>query len=551
MKAMLLAWGRRAARRPWLFVALLPTLLFVTQHAPASTDMPEHTLAIGALRGLLLGDPAFTQSYEANLSTSPYLAYHVLGAALAIVVRDPDVANRVLLVAVALAFPLTFRRFLGALGADRRLVWFAVLPFFSRALAIGFLPFLFSVPVGFTLVAQAVEHARDVARGAARPWRRALGLSVLGVVLFYSHLSSLSMFAPTAALCAIVVIAAERGVRRAPLLAARALAWLAVPGVVAARFLLVGRLSAQPGAGLDDGAPTTMSVGRSLHALPLWVFDNFRTRVDDVFAAGYWLVFVAVATYSIVRALRGRAPIRALTLVPLLVAVVVYVATPFRVGAAVYLNVRLAPIVLLFALVPLRMPPSRWLARALGVVSLAGATSFAVCSRLCERDEAAGLAEIEAAIRPGSKVATLAFDRRSRATYIPPYLYPASVAVAKRGGAVSFSFASLPHWSIHYRQGSAPPPHRPFWVFRPCEFRNSVDGEHYDAVVVRGEIDPFASEPLGPAYVLTRRAGRYALYERDRGRRFSGPDRGPCPVRASSEATYLPAARDDGDSSSR
>ncbi len=62
--------------------------------------------------------------------------------------------SRCLLFGVAVAFPLSFRRMLGAFHADRRLAWFAILPFFSRALSIGFLPYLFSVPVGLMLVAR-------------------------------------------------------------------------------------------------------------------------------------------------------------------------------------------------------------------------------------------------------------------------------------------------------------------------------------------------------------------------------------------------------------
>jgi hypothetical protein len=382
------------------------------------------------------------------------------------------------------------------------------------------------------LVARCVEHARALPGRTMRGVALAtLELSLIATLLFYSHVSSFSIFVPTALLCALAVTQAPRptpwGARlRAAMMSC---AWAILPALAAIRFVLVGRLSARPGSGLDDGAPGVMSIGRSLHALPLWIFDNFRHRYDDGIALGYWVLYLSAAGYAAYRVFQGKHRVTLLQSIPLLVAGVVYVATPFRVGAATFLNVRLAPIVLLLSLVPLRPLPFRSFTRLVALVSLVGGLQFYVSSRMCEREDANGLAEVLAKVRQGSSVVSLNFERTSGTTYVAPYIYEGSIPAAEHGGSVSFYFASLPHWSIRYKEGAAPPRHRPFWVFSPCEFRNRVDGAFFDAVIVRGPVDPFATEPQGPVFTKVAEAGRYKLFQRDEARTFTGPDRGPCP----------------------
>lgn len=427
----------RLARVGPVFLAVLPTLAFVAQRHPASTDFPEHTLAIGALRGLLLGHEAHTSFYTSNLATSPYLAYHALGALLATLLGSAALANRVLVVLVAAAFPLAFRRLLGAVGADRRLVWLSVMPFFSRALSIGFLPYLMSIPIGLVLVADAVRAA-NVDPGERRAWLATQAkLALLGSALFFSHLSSLTIFAPTAVLAASVSVwprGGTPGKRLERLWLSNV--WAALPLVLVGRLALVGRLSADVDHPVD--APAYMSIARSLHALPLWVFDNYSHRWDDAAALGYWLVFSAAAAYTLVRVSRGRVRIPIVRLVPLLVAVLVYLVTPFRVGAALFLNVRLAPVLVLLALVPLRLPPLRIMTKLVAAVTTLAGAVFVVSAYACESVEADGLTAVLRAIRPGASVLSLSFERKPHLTYISAYLYPASELRRTRGGKSAF-----------------------------------------------------------------------------------------------------------------
>ena len=82
---------------------------------------------------------------------------------------------------------------------------------------------------------------------------------------------------------------------------------------------------------------------------------------------------------------------------------------------------------------------------------------------------------------------SLVFDVRSAHTHFPPWLYLGSYHRVRRGGLAAYSFSEMKHWPLHYVPENAPPPKPPLWVFQPCTFRNAVDGEYYDYVLVYGD----------------------------------------------------------------
>jgi hypothetical protein len=268
-------FGKIDDRFALAFVIGLPTILLLCLPLIPLTDLPEHTLAIQGMQGALFGHPG---ALEANFRTSPYLAYHMLGAVLAEVFGSADISNRVLIGCSALAFPLSLRRALLALGAAKEIAWFGVLPFFCRALSIGFLPFMASVPIGLFLLSHARSPCVDVRDVRPAVFRSVL-LACAASLLFYSHISTFSIFVPAA----LLVGAADRWREQAPAhtgaghvsrLKTKVLgvvsdsAWVLPAALLALRFVLVGRLSAAPGEGLDDAPPTTMNAFRSLHAFP-------------------------------------------------------------------------------------------------------------------------------------------------------------------------------------------------------------------------------------------------------------------------------------------
>src|SRR4029077_10702256 len=95
--------------------------------------------------------------------------YHLSGAVLTALVGDGALANRLLLAIAGVAFPFSLRALLRAASRDERLAIFACLPFWSRALVLGFLPFVASIPIAFYALALFVRlvPARAATGGSA------------------------------------------------------------------------------------------------------------------------------------------------------------------------------------------------------------------------------------------------------------------------------------------------------------------------------------------------------------------------------------------------
>jgi hypothetical protein len=213
-----------------------------------------------------------------------------------------------------------------------------------------------------------------------------------------------------------------------------------------------------------------------------------------------------------------------------------YMTIPARIGDAGMLNVRIAPVLALFALLGLRIETHRIARIALGAVVFAtllnaGSSVFEV--RRVEREMAGDFDVVLAAMKPGSSVALLNFVKESPRTHDWPYPFAGAYHLAHGGAVASFSFAELPHWSVHYAPGAAPPAHAPFWAFDPCQYRFRSDGEFYDYVLVQGDGMRFErGARFGPELEPVAHAGRFTLYEKSsvgRGEPVDDPiDVGPC-----------------------
>lgn len=126
--------------------------------------------------------------YVVDFGRSQYLLYHALGGALTVVVRDAVLANQLLLATVAVMWPVSVRALLRATGRDERIAIFATMVFYDRALAIGFLPYLASVPLALFTLAVLARHCREPSRA------RGAAVAVLAGLLFYMHVSSYVLF---------------------------------------------------------------------------------------------------------------------------------------------------------------------------------------------------------------------------------------------------------------------------------------------------------------------------------------------------------------------
>jgi hypothetical protein len=474
--------------------------------------------------------------YDLALGDSQYLLFHAIGAVIARVVGDAVLANRLLFAVVAVLWPVSARSLLRAMGRDERLAIFAAMVFWNRATIVGLEPYVASVPLALFGLASLARQMR------ATTWRRGLGLAALALVVFYTHASSYVLFAFTAAILAGALALRDRSnARDARTRAALALAALAPSVIAAAIWWRAGSLTdatAQP-AGVDR-----MPLGDSLSAMPIWTFDVWKaSHVDEVCAAMWWLAYavIVVASWKKSESDITRSELGALVWVPFACAAAVYLTTPFRIGGAAMLNVRLAPVLTLFALLGLRLRQDR-----LGTLPLAVAACAALVTagnaafemRAIEREKVGRLDDVLAAMKPNTRVVMLNFDRASPRTHFWPYIFAGSYHRAGGGSVASYSFAELPHWPVHYARGSAPPQHGPFWCFHPCAYRYRVDGAFYDYALVQGPVDPWdgRQRALGPLFVPVARAGAFTLYEKADGPPAEGatdePDRGPCRERA-------------------
>lgn len=508
----------KLAFRIALAVSVLAVVLpiLTTRYLPF-TDAPEHAAVMATLAHWT--DPLYSAPYELAILRSQYLLYHLGGAALTLVVGDAELANRLLLALAGISLPLAFRALLRAAGRDERLALFACLPFWSRALVIGFLPFVASIPIALYGLALVFRDARN-RRRRGLPW-----IAALSVVLFYAHVSTWMVFVVVAG---AVVLFSNRA-RALPLLGA-----LAPSGLAAAAWLAFGKLTVGAGTLADASETSRMRLARSLVAMPIWVFDVWKSHGDELAAGSWWIAFLVVALGCVRSVARYSWKIVTLLYLPAAFLLVIYLVTPWRVGAAAMLNVRLAPLLVLLGLLPLRLPRrSRAVAAALGMVVVAnvvgGVTAFREMARA--HRELGDLDAVLDAMPAGARLLSLNFDPRSSTTHYFPWGHVGAYHRVRGGGVAGFSFSELKHWPIHYRASAAPPVKAgALWDLPACSFRNSVDGAYYDFVLVRGKVDPFVSAPEGSVFRPVVVTPPMTLYRKESGVWPHGEttDDGPC-----------------------
>jgi hypothetical protein len=516
----------------WLYpslvlLAIVAWLPLGLERFPPITDLPEHEAAIRIVRDLLRGDPATRATWELDTFQSQYLVYHIAGALLALVTGSAVVADRALLAIVAVSYPLAAASLLRALGRDPKLAVFACMPFFSRALTVGFLPFCASVPVAFFTLAVFLRQCR-----APSWWRGAL-LAILGTALFYLHVNAYVVATSACGvMSAIMRFPRERGrVLRFVWAVMRDLAFWGPSAFCALRWSLAGSLEGRGGV-LGDNVGR-MPLWRSVKALPLWIHDPWPARFDDGAGFLWWLGVLLLLATNLEALWKERRRTVLLLYAPLTVCVTLVLALPFRVGAAGMLNVRLATFVAVALLLPLPPPRGRGGAVALALAAVAtivlsvGSTYHVRAARAAELGDFSSLLDL---MTPGQKVTGLHFQPRSDAAYYPPWIHVGGYHVAEHGGVSEWTFAHLSHWSVHERPGVAGPTRPPFWNFAPCLFRNAEDGAWADWVLVEGTMDPFALEPPGPRYQRVASSGRFVLYRRTSETWPGDPalDPGPC-----------------------
>jgi hypothetical protein len=508
----------RAALAVACLAAALPWLL--VRHPPF-TDVPEHVASIASVYRLLV-ERSGEEPYVLALGQSQYFLYSLCGALLTVATRDAVLTNQVLLAMVAAAWPLSLRSLLVSVRRDPRQAVFGAVLVHNRALALGFLPFLASVPVFVWTLAALFRflERRTLGRGA---W-----LGVLTLVLFYAHVSTFTLLVAIAAVLPFSMAETRAQWRKAvPALGAA----FAPAVLVATAWSLKGSLFRNAGA-TENRHFAWMSAHRAILSMPIWALDIWKSHGDEVAAILFWLGVGAIVI------LAGRERDREtwslpVLAVPALVAIAFMLVTPFDAGNSSFLNVRLAPVALLLGLLPLRLHAVErgWIPVAFGLsAALVASGTSLVEARSTEQRLLGDFDALVSRTAPNKRLAILNFTLQDNRTHFWPYSFAGAYYRAEKGGVSSWGFAELVHWPLHFRPESKPPARAPFWNFEPCEYRYEEDGAYYDYVLVQGAAEPFAEGAPGPRFRLLGTSGRFQLYEKvgNATSKLEDPTMNPC-----------------------
>jgi hypothetical protein len=478
--------------------ALVSAPAWIVKHPPLQ-DLPFHLATIRIIKSF--HDPAFgfDREFVLTLGRTQYVVYYLLAALFSTVLGL--VGANVVLVSLYLGGTvLALRELLRALGKDERLSLFVVPALVNILFVYGLLQFLFGIPVMLWALATAVRHFE-------RPTRKTTALlSVLALVLFYSHVFPFGIFA-----IGFVAMFPWESPRRwfraaAPTLPALGVVlwWLG--------FTEAGRLVF--GAATNNAADPHKSPDAAILDVPNWFTNVFRDNTDEYILIA--LVILALLTLGLSQGDRDRTrPIARRYVVLPILCVVLYFVLPEGHGY-IWLIAQRFPLLFVVTSIPLlRMPGGARGALVLVLLlGLAGASTVNTCQHFIrfEKDE---VGDIDAAIEsmaPRSHDCALLYDRGSSVMQNQPFLHFGSYYQVEKGGVVEFTYAGYAHWPVDFQHGHYPPPGgsaRLRWEWTPEQVPMSEIYPYYDYVLTRG-----GGFRPGAAYHVSWHSGRWTVWEK-------------------------------------
>jgi TRAP-type C4-dicarboxylate transport system permease small subunit len=484
--------------------------LWVVEHPPIQ-DLPQHLAAIRVLHDY--GDPAlaFEKYFTVDLWRTQYLAYY-LAADLLAYPFGVELANVLLLSASIVGTPYAMRALMRALGRDERLAVAALPLTWNAHLILGFLNFVAALPLALFGLALAARLRQQWTRG------RAIGLAVVTVVTFYTHVVPFGFLGLGSALL-LCGDGLRETVKRWLLLGPAVLAMLVwtqtAPAGEATWSAVVG--------GSEGGGPQPQFMGwvEAIKQLPRWLTDVLRGTEDDRLLVVWGLLLLLAIGLgagswreetTVEEALQDRLARRAGILAPL--AALGYFVTPASYDWIWPINARF-PLLALVLLIPVLPVPRRWPGAALFVgFAVVSVLSFVQVNRSFQGFEQE-VGRLEAALETipkGERVAALVFDRGSREVKFAPFLHSAAWYQTKKGGAVMFTFADFPQSPFRFREDNRPPRVGPRWEWKPGQVDPRRDLAWYDWVLVRGGPGRIARQR--DAYEPVFRSRRWSVWKR-------------------------------------
>lgn len=513
---------RSSARAAWAglgAVTLLATLVFWVFDALPFQDLPAHAGLI-AMRHRFADSVVESRFFVLAPHIGPYSLFRFLGEAF-VRFAGPLGAVRILATLPVIATPLVMLHARRRLHGDTTPVYgyLGVTLSFGFMTLLGFASYLLGVAVmlfGLVMWLELLVAADD---GAPDVRRRELAMAAFAPLIFVAHGHAFVLFL----LCA-AVSAASTGVRRARLLRFRAL----VPALGLASWVAWIERGATTPAGSVPVVPPLTPVFQSPAAkLELLVTPTLMTRsgVDAVIGVALWLFTIACTIYT-VRALT-KMPARAMTpaarhsralYASAGALFVLFLVLPHAVGWFGFVDGRLLPLVLMFALLGVRreaMP--RPLALTADIGAPASAFALAAVALIAShffQAEARGYREVLARVPAQSTLLNLPLEPNSDVFTAHPFIHYDKLVLADRPVVVS---------DIWFHQGSALYPTAENPALRlPASYSESdlkfIDWPAYhlddwEFVLIRTR--PSASQPYTPNDLsLDTHVGGWWLFKR-------------------------------------
>ena len=485
--------------------ALVATPLWLHRWLPIQ-DLPQHLATLRVVHDVHAGTMPAAGIYVTHLGSTQYLLFYILGDLLAYVV-DVRTAGLLITTSYMLGTVAALYALLRSLGRDPRLCLLVVPLLTNTQLIIGLLQFVIGIPLMFYGWSLAIETLRGGRR------RHAIGLAVVAMLCFYSHVVVFGIFGIGLAVLAPWRLGLRRLVRY----------WLPlVPAGLAVVYWAFFTAS-------GDFVRSAITSGTENKDLwPFWgscramyqlAFDTYPDSADEKLFA----MFVVTAVTLTVLARRhdlGRPVISTARwlLIPLVCAFL-YFRSEGTNGFLGHIRDRFALLAVLTLLPAFRMPR--------GLLGHVGTAAMVVISAMTAETfqwhlshfEHEDVGDFDAALEhlPRDRhVAGLIFQSESKYFGQNPFLHYASYYLLDRGGKVNFSFAGYPHWVYGYRphrdpMGASPPAF--LWEWEPWRIQPHEDLASYDYVLTRGPgFDPpddtFARSWEGTNWIVWERRAR-------------------------------------------
>ena len=443
-------------RRPGLEEALLAVAILASLAAVwsvawfPSQDGPAHVDSANVLRLYLQpGREDIRSQYRLLLEPVPNLTGQVILAAL-LGVLAPATAEKVLLSAYLILFPLAFRYAVRAAGGGGGLATLLALPFaWSRLFHWGFHNFGWGLVVLLLALGYWLHHRDDLAG------RRGLGLLLLGLLLHFTHLGAV---AP--ALFLIGTLATWRLAVNAPDLGKALRSALATGLALLPAALLAWPYSQREGGVLTAPADLAVSLGRLLAFDVLVSHSAKEGLVAGLLAAlcGVLLAFALVGRWGRRRELADGLLFGAGGFALL------HVATQGEDAGRIFLPERLAVLAPLVALLWLGTRPlPRWLHVGAAVVAAGLALTQVSLHAAAYRRLEPYVADYLSAgrvVAPGDTLLALSyaptgFDRQGRplSLHVSAFAHTSGFLAAERGAIDLSNYQSLTrHFVLRFRR---------------------------------------------------------------------------------------------------